>query len=199
MDRLTVPLEVGKKYVCRDGQVRTVRAAGSLAGESIVSLGDTYVYSKTGVVCGHSNHPHDIVADYIEPAKGHPHAALMALYAQDAAETDKPWGRWEYRNEDSNVWLGPMAVSPSWYLNCQYRRRKSKTIRIGEYDVPEPMRVAPAGGVGYWMPLLGQNGPRSYAWRGDELDQWFLTAGLVHATREAADTHAKALISLSSP
>ena len=25
----------------------------------------------------------------------HPHAASMKLYAEDAAETDKPWERWE--------------------------------------------------------------------------------------------------------
>lgn len=27
---------------------------------------------------------------------GHIHAAAMAEYAKDAAETDKPWERWEF-------------------------------------------------------------------------------------------------------
>ena len=27
----------------------------------------------------------------------HKHAALMLQYAQDAAETDKPWKRWEVK------------------------------------------------------------------------------------------------------
>ena len=30
----------------------------------------------------------------------HPHAASMLLYAQDAAETDKPWECWEFKGSD---------------------------------------------------------------------------------------------------
>jgi hypothetical protein len=33
----------------------------------------------------------------------HKHAKLMALYAEDAAETDKPWERWEYNNQKINT------------------------------------------------------------------------------------------------
>ena len=195
MVRPTLPLEVGKKYMRRNGQV--CRAATKHDGVVEFDAGAD-IRAETGFVprCDVSRlHPHDIVADYIEPAKGHPHAALMALYAQDAAETARPWERWEAKTGDGS-WVG-VGRHPVWEPEQEYRR-KPKTIRIGEYNVPEPMRVAPAGDVGYWTPLLGQNGPRSYAWRGDEVDQWLLTAGLVHATHEAADTHAKALVSLSA-
>lgn len=205
MDRLTVPLEVGKKYICRDGQVVTVKnmryALGGRRPPIAVTdgpRGEFEVYAGDGRV---SDLPRaDIIADYIEPAKGHPHAALMTLYAQDAAETDKPWERWEYRNEDSNVWLGPMAVGPSWYLDCQYRRRKPKTIRIGEYDVPEPMRVAPEPDTAYYVPsFMSKHWVTDYLWEGDSADMLFLASGLAHTTRDAAEAHARAVISLSSP
>lgn len=196
MDRLTLPLEVGKKYVCRDGQVRVARPIGGIAMESIMALGDAYVYTKTGIVGGHRDHSMDAVADYVEPAKGHPHAALMALYAQDAAETDKPWERWEVRSPGHGSWAGFIG-DPTWDTRVQYRR-KPKTIRIGEHDVPEPMRAAPMLGKEYYVPVLGQAGSEVYRWRHDEVDQWYLTIGLVHDTREAADAHAKALVSLTA-
>ena len=184
MDRLTLPLEVGKKYVRRDGM-------------------PVYLYfgSEYNPKTGHwgessDHHSYDIVADYIEPVKGHPHAALMALYAQDAAETDKPWERWEAKTGDGS-WVG-VGRHPVWEPEQEYRR-KPKTIRIGEYDVPEPMRVAPVmDGSVYYAPILKQAGSEVYVWVGDDTDRWNLAAGLVHTTREAADTHARALIALSA-
>ncbi len=30
---------------------------------------------------------------------GHVHAASMELYAQDAKETEAPWGRWQHKSK----------------------------------------------------------------------------------------------------
>lgn len=51
----------------------------------------------------------------------HKHAKLMALYAQDAAETDKPWERWEYFSEVYG-WEQLKAM-PSFHVNRKYRRK----------------------------------------------------------------------------
>jgi hypothetical protein len=51
------------------------------------------------------------------------HRANMALYAQDAAETDKPWERWQYADKDGN-WYD-CAIHPSWAYPAEYRRKKA--------------------------------------------------------------------------
>lgn len=79
-------------------------------------------------------------------------------------------------------------------------RVKPRTIRIGEYDVPEPMREAPQ--VGHYAyiadpvsyPLIGK-----IRWTGGgaaELN--VLHSGLLHADSDSASIHSKALISLTS-
>ena len=50
----------------------------------------------------------------------HPHAALMALYAQDAAETEAPWDRWE---ENFGIQWEPLFQSPTWNHNTLFRRK----------------------------------------------------------------------------
>ena len=76
-------------------------------------------------------------------------------------------------------------------------RVKPKTIRIGEYDVPEPIREMPDVGETVWVVVPTVNcsilrvGFNSYI--SDLLDK-----GLLHKTKEAAELHAKAIISLSA-
>ncbi len=55
--------------------------------------------------------------------KPHPHAALMAEFAKDAAETDKPWLRWECRYANDN-WY-PLTALPQWTLQYSYRRKEN--------------------------------------------------------------------------
>ena len=72
-------------------------------------------------------------------------------------------------------------------------------IRIGKFDVPEPMRVAPELGSQYWVvelsaALLG----KSYRWDGDGVDLCHLSQGICHTTHEAAELHGRALLSLTA-
>lgn len=64
----------------------------------------------------------------------HPHAENMRLYAEDAAETDKPWERWESRKPDSSnelyrnwspVNVGDMTFPVNWEF-----RRKPKPLEL---------------------------------------------------------------------
>ena len=124
----------------------------------------------------------------------HKHAEAMALYALDAFETETPWERWEYIQDGRCYRCG---VNPGWEINNEYRR-KPKTIRIGERDVPEPMRVAPAMGKTYYV--VDYSDAEQYAynyWNNDEYDNRMLQQGLCHSTTEAALAHAEALILVS--
>ena len=126
----------------------------------------------------------------------HKHAENMRLYSEDAAETDTPWERWEHRQEGLEDFY-PLRSNPHFDENVEYRR-KSKTIRIGERDVPEPMRVAPAMSTKYYV--VDYNVVDHYCsnyWFNDEYDNGMLQNGLCHTTHEAAIAHAEALILIS--
>lgn len=61
--------------------------------------------------------------------KGHPHAALMAEYAKDAATMEEPWKLWEWCN-GKDVWR-KLSTNPSWITDIQYRRTpKQYTINV---------------------------------------------------------------------
>ena len=73
-----------------------------------------------------------------------------------------------------------------------------KTIRIGDMDVPMPMRVAPAVGTAYWVvagyyPDLAQ----FVVWNNGACDISRLKRGLCHLPEAACRTHAEALIKVS--
>ena len=126
----------------------------------------------------------------------HKHHVNMMLYAQDAAETDTPWDRWDYKGRVR--WINVQGgMHPQWYPDAEYRR-KPKTIRIGERDVPEPMRVAPAMGSTYYIVDYSYAEHNAYHhWQNDEYDNIMLQSGLCHATEKAAIAHAEALILIS--
>lgn len=126
----------------------------------------------------------------------HVHVDLMAEYAKDAATTREPWELWQFRSLPSEDWED-CSGSLLWRENHEYRR-KLKTIRIGDIDVPEPLRVPPDEDTYYYTPCP------SFAvvyerclWDGGEFDLRQLENGLAHLTKEAAITHAKAIISLT--
>ena len=61
----------------------------------------------------------------------HKHAALMLQYAQDAAETDKPWERWEVSPEAENNWRSIASGGVLWNPLFDYRRRKPDPVKTG--------------------------------------------------------------------
>lgn len=77
-------------------------------------------------------------------------------------------------------------------------RRKPRTIRIGQCDVPEPLREAPKCGDLVWLADVASKHPTEIAWKaiGEYLDYW-LDIGVLHSTREAAQAHIDALLSFT--
>lgn len=121
------------------------------------------------------------------------HADLMLLYAKDAAETDKPWERWEWRDKSDAEFLA-CQQHPSWKLNHDYRR-KPQVIRVGRHEFPKPITEAPEEGTDYFYIDVGNtcfevNGS---IWTDDVNDVMRLESGRVHPTREAAQAHADTL------
>ena len=73
-----------------------------------------------------------------------------------------------------------------------------KTIRIGEYDVPEPVREPLEKDTEYWIAYFSlAELADSFKWYSDKFDNRALKNGLIHLTKEAAVIHAKALLSLT--
>lgn len=73
-----------------------------------------------------------------------------------------------------------------------------KTIRIGEYDVPEPVREPLEDDKEYWgVDPMAEELAYGFKWHSDKFDNRVLKNGLIHLTKEAAVIHAKALLSLT--
>lgn len=199
MTKLTLPLEIGKKYVRRDGEVITVREAGVGKTRDCVFVGkdlddpdrdpsgETHVWIKTGSVYANRSMPHDIVADYVGTA-AHPHAEVMMEYAKDAAIMAEPWKNWEYCRNDK--WRN-LDRHPRWIVDHVYRRRLPKVIINGiecVAGVKEPVfdelyYVASISNSDYFCRVRYTGAYKTY-----------LDHGLIHRTREDAIKMAKALL-----
>ena len=133
------------------------------------------------------------------PAAAHPHAELMMEYAKIAQTTDKPWEHFEVLRNKSAVWEAIYEPTP-FYDNMEYRLKPEppKTIRIGEYDVPEPVREPLEDDKEYWgVDPMAEELAWKYKWHNALFCNLRLRRGLIHLTKEAAVIHAKALLSLT--
>ena len=127
---------------------------------------------------------------------GHIHAAAMAEYAKDAAETDMPWERWEISMTESGDEYRNLLGHPDWAVTRKYRR-KPKVILINGHEVPEPHRIPLKDGEVYWALSLVR-GTTSLRWLDDDIDTSYLKNGFVHLTQEAAKKHFNALKSFTA-
>ena len=127
---------------------------------------------------------------------GHIHAAAMAEYAKDAAETDMPWERWEISITESGDEYRNLLGHPVWATNRKYRR-KPKVILINGHEVPEPCRTPLQDGEMYWTLSL-ISGVTQVMWENDNIDNLYLENGFVHLTKEAAEKHWNALKSFTA-
>lgn len=137
----------------------------------------------------------------------HKHAALMLQYAQDAAETDRPWERWEVSDAikyDSSRRLvrnwRQLEDNPDWNANVQYRR-KPQVIRVGRHEFPKPITEAPLAGVTVYnvQEHFDHTVPHAFQVAEEKFDpsnpfhKWYVRAGLSHLTGAAAQAHADTL------
>lgn len=71
---------------------------------------------------------------------------------------------------------------------------KPKTIRIGDVEVPEPLRVAPEIGATYWRLNLSDRSNEIENWQGVSCEIRWLKTGLLQATEQGAQQMLAALI-----
>ena len=119
------------------------------------------------------------------------HAALMLQYAQDWAETDEPWERWEVAAFGNK--FVPLHVHPGWREEHEYRR-KPRTLTY-TVTIPEPLREAPGVGEAYYVAAPDAAGfCIEYVWTGRGTDIHGFKRGLYFATKEDAIAAAKAML-----
>ena len=123
---------------------------------------------------------------------GHIHANLMAKYAEDAKQHDRPWELWQYN--DGDTWIG-CSIHPRWFPDFTYRH-KPRTVQVGDVEVPEPCKVPLEYGQDYYIPNLTA-GASWRTWNDDKHDAHALKSNLVHLDFQSAEIHAKALIEVS--
>ena len=125
---------------------------------------------------------------------GHIHAELMAQYAEDVKQYDRPWELWQHG--DHEVWVR-CTTHPSWFTDHSYRR-KPKTILINGHEVPEPHRTPLEIGDAYWTFTFFFAGVIEVYWDGDSEDHNAFKNGFIHLTKEAAEKHLAALKSFTA-
>lgn len=129
----------------------------------------------------------------------HVHAALMAQYAEDAAETDKPWERWQW--QINGEWVD-FRMDFIWDKDVKYRR-KPQMMRATCADGtvvtwPEPeRRVLEIEQVFWTIDLGNQLTVKVFSWTNCSLDFSRLKAGIIHLTEEDAQQHLDCLLSLN--
>ena len=128
----------------------------------------------------------------------HPYANILRAIA------DGEIIEWE---ESSGVWIKRISdYALKEIANAKYQpkryRVKPKTITINGFEVPEPLRQMPKDANRVFWPVLasasGSNSDWSYVSENKNVMlEAMLLQGLLHSTREAAQAHAHALISLT--
>lgn len=199
---LTLPIEIGKKYIRRDGKVVTAREPNErfVNFRSIVYVGDDEVsntngiehcWRDTGLVSqSSSEYPMDLVADYTE---SHIHANSMLEYAKDAMIMKKPWLNWEVKSIDFPDWKS-LPHHPSWAEESIYRR-KSKTVLINGVEVSRGISTKLNEGDTCYIsdpgsPVLAHE----FKWE-DTVDfNFWYKHGLVHRTKKEAVAMAEAML-----
>lgn len=115
---LTLPIVVGKKYVCRNGSVaEAINLHAQYSDWIWCNDGKNRVASSGQYFPPQGESALDFVADYIEPAKRHPHSAHITKFAWDARETATPWDRWQTSNDEGRTWhaMDKMdGFNPDW-------------------------------------------------------------------------------------
>ena len=123
---------------------------------------------------------------------GHPHAELMAQYAEDAKTSPHPWTQWEF---EDNVGWAELRGHPLWNPFVKYRRKRD-VIKAGEYEFPKPHSTKIACGRRYWYVSIGPGaGFRAHQdrWEDALVDNQRLRTGLIHMSQQGAEEHAAVL------
>lgn len=125
----------------------------------------------------------------------HPHAEFLHALADGRGDEFEC----HHENWNASDWLDGVVYAGNIHDHPKNwtTRRKPRTIRIGDIDVLEPMRVAPAMGTVVWLVCIHRDSPFQFCWSGNTTEQEWLKLGICRLTKEAAEQQRKALILVS--
>lgn len=127
--------------------------------------------------------------------KPHKHAAIIKAYADWAQVSETPWDIFQFQTT-TGLWID-FTCEPRFFP-CEDYRIKPRTININGFEVPEPVSEALENHTEYFKVELGYDELcDNYMWCGDASDEHWLHLGIIHLTKEAAQFHAKALLSFT--
>ena len=98
---------------------------------------------------------------------------------------------WKYHDNEDTFMCWKLLTGSNIYE----WRIAPETIKIGEYEVPEPCRVTPEVGFKFWV-LTPFGGAAHFIWDGSKPCYDALKGGFVHLTEKAAEQHYEAIKSL---
>lgn len=201
MTILSLPIQIGRKYVRRDGKIATIIRRRNLDDRLLVTdipysdedTSNAVVFENSGNALS-AHQQADLVADYIKPATSqHPYAEILRAIA-DGKEV-----QWQC---DSGYWINQGAASTleeisNEELPADRYRIKPRTINMNGREVPEPVREAPKRDKHYFVPgVAEEHFYRETTWSDDRFDHLRLQRGIIHLTRDAAIAHAKAMLNI---
>ena len=116
----------------------------------------------------------------------HVHHDMIVAWAADPSrvvevETDTGW---------------QVINTPVWRADSEYRFKpeEPKYIVVNGVNVPEPVRLELEDAQLYWLASTSDGRPRQYRWDSTFGERCWLSLGLIHLTREAAQTHIDAML-----
>jgi hypothetical protein len=127
--------------------------------------------------------------------KPHPHAEVLRAIADGVPLSEfeaSPTNGW---GDASDLYhrIGDMVRFPEkWQI-----RRKPQYIMVNGFKVPKPLDVMPKRDDDYYGPCFdNREFYESYSWASDSVDDRLFARKVIHATKEAAIAHAKAMLGI---
>ena len=93
-------------------------------------------------------------------------------------------------------WIWRETVAPTWGTQNEYRFKPAepKYIVVNGVNVPEPVREPLKDRQYYWLASASNGGAYSDCWDNTFGERHWLSLGLIHLTREAAQLHIDAML-----
>lgn len=92
-----------------------------------------------------------------------------------------------------NKYFPPMVIGRDIYLKFA----RELLQQFGEIELPEPVRKPLDLKTTYWVADPTIEWPRQYSWAGEYFEHSYLQCGLIHLTKEAAQTWVDFFLSLT--
>lgn len=197
--KLTLPIEIGRRYVRRDGQV--VTAEDYEGAVECAFVGDAIVDVQTGRARANPSidRPYDLIADAPEEPATYAitdYADVLRAIADGRVVEMKPpviSGAWSVQPEEFVLQEIGRGFIPPWNF-----RIKPDIITINGREVPAPVREVPLRGTKYWVvDFVEERGYDNEIWEDFPAEKRDLSRGLIHLTEDAARQHAEALLSFT--